>query len=555
MIQTIEKSNCPLATRIVSTCLFLFVSSAAWAGVNVPPEPTLAPNDGKLLVNLARSGMAEFIKSRTDADAQKLSPALKHLEDKLYPVSVTLRSSGQLLARSYRANSNICRSVLSASLDAMRSGNLPDKVTRAVLAAMTVEVEVHGQLRAISASQLRTTITRGLTGLRVQRGRMKGFVLPSTSTALGLSIEQMCQSCVAQLPPIRSEKVSSEAWSVFGVRHYVGYPDGKVFQLYRGKILLPPDTFTDKVLLRAASTAGLFLVNFQDSNGAYRTSSRQVELHEHLHATYAMAKLAKSDDGKLFSASVNKALEYADGFLQSDKNQARILSKSSKGPAAKSPARSTAWLLLTINELPPDPDNKALADKLANALVRDIVATVGPNHGIATPDQLLDWSVSLLALRTHYPRNADSAKLLAPLRKTVLAWSKSGKNLDPLIFRCLGGMPTLPKWHQIDDTDLLDRRGGFVSGGTEPTTRDTANAAVCLADSIASGDAGPERITAINKQILQARRFCAQMLYRSREAYWSGQPIKMIGGLRASPQSSAVSIEACATAIEAFLLN
>ncbi|MBT3201272.1 MAG: hypothetical protein HN350_15335 [Phycisphaerales bacterium] len=555
MIQKTEKSNYPLAWRIVSTSLLLLVSSTVQAGVNAPPEPTLGPNDGKLLVDLARSGMVQFIKTRTDAETQALGPALKHLEDKLYPVSVTLRSSGQLLARSYRADSNICRSVLSASLDAMRSGNLPDKVTPSVLAAMTVEVEVHGQLRAISASQLRTTITCGLTGLRVQRGRLKGFVLPSTATALGLSIEQMRQSCLAQLPQIKNSKSGSEAWSVFGAKHYVGYPDGKVFQLYRGKILLPPETFTEKVLLRGASTAGLFLVNSQGSDGAYRTSSRKAELHEHLHATYAMAKLAKSDDGKIFAASVNRALEYADHFVQSDQNQARILSKSSKGPAAKSPARATAWLLLTVNELPPDADNKALADKLARALVQDIVATVGPNHGIATPDQLLDWSVSLLALRTHFPRNADSAKLLAPLRKTVLAWSKSGKNLDPLVFRCLGGAPVLPQWRQIDDTDLPDRRGGFVSAGSEPTTRDTANAAVCLADSIASGDAGPERITAINKQILRARRFCAQMLYRSREAYWSDKPIKMIGGLRASPQSSAVSIEACATAIEAFLLN
>jgi hypothetical protein len=45
------------------------------------------------------------------------------------------------------------------------------------------------------------------------------------------------------------------------------------------------------------------------------------------------------------------------------------------------------------------------------------------------------------------------------------------------------------------------------------------------------------------------------MLYRSPEAWWAGKPAKMIGGIRVSPSSASVNLEACAAAIEAFLLE
>jgi len=212
-------------------------------------------------------------------------------------------------------------------------------------------------------------------------------------------------------------------------------------------------------------------------------------------------------------------------------------------------------MLLAISELPSDAANKKLAAKLARALQQDVVSVVGPDHELATPDQLLDWSAALLALRRFLPKNETTAKLLEPMGKTMRAWSKSGQKLNPRVLRGTGGMTALPKWRQIDDSDLPDRRGGFVSSSPEPTTLDTAIAAVCLSEAIESTSITQTDKTAINKQILQARQFCRQMLYRSREAYWTARPVKMIGGLRTSPTSAAVSLDACAAAIEAFLLK
>ena len=558
MMQIITKSKSfsSRSAGYLAGLLFVLVSSAASARIEPPAAPNMALDDGKQLVSLARSGMAEFIKSRTPADKYPIPPTMKHLTTKFRPASVRLRSSGKLLARSFRADTNVCRSVLAAALDAMRSGDLPDRVTPAVLAAMTVEVEVQGPARAVSPRELGGCIVQGLTGVKVSRAGARGYLLPSTACRFGISAHQTRGVCLAQLPQADTGRVNAEAWSVFSSKHYVGYPDGAVVQLFRGKILIPPEGLTAKVLASAAATVGLFLVSGQDPNGAYSTPGRKGALHEHLYATYAMAKLSRRDGRKLFSVSVNRALAYAARFVLADKKQARVLARSSQGRAAESPTRATAWLLLAITELPPQTANKELAEKLARALQQDVVSVVGPDHGLATPGQLLDWSVALMALRKFLPKDESTAKLLEPMRKTMQAWSKSGQKLSPLVFRATPAMTSLPKWRQIDDSDLPDRRGGFVSSGAEPTTLDTATAAVCLAEAIGSAAAATQGDkAAVNKQVLRARRFCYQMLYRSREAYWTARPVKMIGGLRISPAAAAVSLDACAAAIEAFLLK
>jgi hypothetical protein len=535
--------------------LFVFTATIASAQVVPPPAPIMDLEDGRLLVNLARSGMLEFIQSRTPAGKQQLTPALKGLSARIHPATVTLRSSGKLVARSYRADTNVCRSVLAAALEAMRSGDLPNRVTPAVLAGLTVEVEVHGKPRAVSVAELDSSVVKGLTGVTVSRGRLRETLLPSTSCGLGLSIDQIRMVCLARLAGPSARPGGKDAWSIFTSKHYVGYPGKKGVHLYRGKILLPTSSLTEAALKEAAATAGLFLINSQGSDGAYSRQNRQAAIHEHLYATYAMAKLSRRDKRKIFSASVTEALKYAARFVMADDTQARVLSRSAKGKSRQSPTRATAWLLLTISQLPADPAHRKLAEKLARALQQDVVSVVGPDHGLATPDQLADWSVALLALRSFLPKTPKSAAQLEPLVKTLQAWSKSGQTLSPLVYRSMGGELSLPKWRQVDDSDLPDRRGGFVSSGVEPTTFDTATAAICLHQALGRLRVSSEENAATRKQVLRARQFCAQMVYRRLEAYWVAKPEKMTGGLRNSPAAASVSLESCAAAIEAFCLD
>jgi hypothetical protein len=538
-------------TVILVTC----VSSIASAQSRAPAAPNMTLDDGKLLVKLARGGMVEFIKSRTSCGKYPIAAEMKHLTKKFYPASVTLRSSGKLLSRRFRADGNVCRSVLAAALDAMRSRDLPDRVTPSVLNAMTIEIEVHGPAVAVSTRELGSCIVPGLTGVKVSRGKSVGYVLPSTLYRLGLSARGACGSCLAQLPASNAGVTVAEAWSIFRTKHYVGYPDGAVVQLFRGKILVPPQGLTEEALSSAVLSAGLFLAGNQDASGQYRIANRKPSLHEHLHATYAMVKLSNRHKKKIFSVSVNRALSHAVKFVLVDKKQARVLRKSSGGQVAESPTRATAWLLLTLTELPPDNSNRKLAEKLARALQQDVVSLVSPSHGLATPQQLMDWSVALLALRRFLPKTASTTKLLAPLQKTMQDWAKSGQRLRPLVFRGCGGMTTLANWRQIDDSDLPDRRGGFISSGIEPSTLATATAAICLSEAIESATVSHNDRTSINRQILRARRFCYQMLYRNREAYWCDKPVKMLGAARVSPVSSSVGLNPCAAVIEALLIR
>ena len=92
--------------------LIALVSGAASARGEPPAAPIMTLDDGKQLVNLARSGMVEFIKSRTPADKYPIPPEMKHLARKFGAASVTLRSSGKLPVRSTRAGANVRRSVI-----------------------------------------------------------------------------------------------------------------------------------------------------------------------------------------------------------------------------------------------------------------------------------------------------------------------------------------------------------------------------------------------------------------------------------------------------------
>jgi len=276
-----------------------------------------------------------------------------------------------------------------------------------------------------------------------------------------------------------------------------------------------------------------------------------------------MAKLARRDARKLFSVSLRRALACAARYVQVDRDQARVLPGSAATLRIKSPIRATAWLLMALTELPAGDRPRQLAGKLAGGLRQDIVAVVGPDHGLATPGQLVDWSIALLALRKAVSDDPAALKSLEPITRTIRAWSVAKPKFSLWVFRAAGGGAEFRGWRQLGDSDLPDRRGGFLSSssssssaaaGAEPTTLDTALAAVCLSESLKSPWRPPaDKIESVRRRAAGARQFCLQMLYRSPEAYSAGRPLDMIGGVRARPDGAIISLEACGAAIEAFL--
>ena len=101
------------------------------------------------------------------------------------------------------------------------------------------------------------------------------------------------------------------------------------------------------------------------------------------------------------------------------------------------------------------------------------------------------------------------------------------------------------RYHGVPPTRAPMMRSWMVEK-TTISTLDTAIAAVSLADALESTTDPKVDKAAVNRQILRARRFCYQMLYRNREAYWTAKPSKRIGGVRTSPSGAAVSLQAVA---------
>ena len=101
---------------------------------------------------------------------------------------------------------------------------------------------------------------------------------------------------------------------------------------------------------------------------------------------------------------------------------------------------------------------------------------------------------------------------------------------------------------------LPDEAGGFAVAGAPPSALHTALAAVCLAETLErSGGQSSAGSRALAGQIARARGFCDRMMYRPGEAYFSEDPNAWVGGVRETPASAAVTVSACASAIEAFL--
>jgi hypothetical protein len=100
----------------------------------------------------------------------------------------------------------------------------------------------------------------------------------------------------------------------------------------------------------------------------------------------------------------------------------------------------------------------------------------------------------------------------------------------------------------------VDNRGGFSTGVQPPRTDITGLAAVCMEQLLAQQSGiPPATASSLACQLAEARRFCANMIYQPREAYFAADPNTWAGTVRASPGSAAATAQSCAAAIEALI--
>ncbi len=546
----------PMA-KTIPMVIVLLLSSAAYSQAPadpLPPVPELGLGDGTALLDLARSAMSEYLRTRAPADKQFIPDRLAALAKRPYSARLTLRKDGVVAATSIQQGRELGRNVIAAALEVMRGAEpLPDKVTPAVLDATTLDLEVFTATVPIdgNAEAFARLAMPGLTGVKATRGVDESFVFPSAQLQDGLTPSRIRNLAIAQLP-VKPENVRMPIrWSAFSVAQFVSYPQEKVVWLYRGKALQPFGAMDPNAVRTGASLVADFLVRSQDTSGQFIAPLAQPSLREHMYATYALARLAKATGREDYSKTVNAAMHYAMTCLREEAGGAFLMTEAEDDQLA-----ATALMLLAIGELKPNDQIAAVRAKLAAAMrraLRDGWPTATLDRSSTQPASLLNATLAGLALSRLAESNAPAIqpppKLVAQDALSACWMIRAGlaetRNWE-------GVTTALPLPVPIDSP--LDEAGGFAAQGQAPTTVVTALAAVNLAAGKTwpglSSDLPP---AAREAMVLDAQRFCYQMMYKVHETYFMEKPIEWIGGVRGNPQTGRVSLDACAAAIEAFL--
>ncbi len=521
-----------------------------------PEAPPVDLRAGGHLVALAQRAMQRYLSERTPAAGQPIPLELQPLQSLRLRVVVSLRERGKLVGRSIQPVGELPRNVISGALKAMRSPLLPDRVSGDYLRKLTIEIEIPGLPVPVDAGGIDAAFIAGLTGLMLSQGSQRTMVLPGESYIEGMDAEAAVRRCIGRLSLDSKTVNEPRRWSIFLARHFVGQERGRVFSLYRGKVLLPPEAITEDMLVAAAEKIGAFLKGCQDQSGQFIIDGVRPSMKNHLYATLAMAKLARRD--KRFLPVVNLAMKYVVPHIRTGPKMAFVAS-----PRGTDQLAATAILAGILRELPQDQKIAELGKKLRTGLLK----AIGPDGRFyerldfkstrAAP--LADACMAFLALsRDAVATGGDTKSRLASAREwLVKATPRDAEDacwkIRVLVRSVRGPLAPVP----VGSSAPPDEFGGFAPAGGHPTTVLTAMSAVNMAATLPRLDQlrTREPYEKTKASLLAARRFCYQMMYRRAELYFRTDASSRLGAVRQKPGSAKVTLRACAAAIEALLVK
>jgi hypothetical protein len=499
--------------------------------------PAVDLADGKLLVQLARDTMKEYLLHRTPASGQMVPLNMQRLKDRNYRVAVTLRSAGQAVGQAVRGDSNMPRNVMSAATAAMRSPLLPDKITAAVLDGLTVEVEVLGEPIELAQQEIADAYIPGWVGLGAKDSQAD-VVLPSFGYEFGLDAARM-QAQVSQARPAAS------TYQIFTSQHFVGYPDSTTVWLYRGKILPRDETVNDAALQTACRVVSGYLLAQQDpKTGRFCAGGEMGLLVDHLHAAYALARLAQHSGQQ---ADLTTAMAWAQKEMFPD---ADAKSPHTGKPADQMPA--AGYYILACQTAIGKPD--ATAEKLLQFLTGQLENYV--QDKLDRPLTGKEIALGVLALRS-------AGRLDAKLEQALIERLNRPSSLDDqsqlwLLWAHLPSKAEIPDLSPSQPasttTRLLDERGGWPLVG-EPATQTTAIWADILAAQLSDARANKQQaqVSLLSERLFMAKQFCRMMMFKRYEDYFASPDAPLPGSVRDRPGCAQVSLRSCAAAIEAML--
>lgn len=523
-----------------------------------PDQPKVSLLEGTALVNLARTAMTSYLDHRTPVGSMPIPKKFHNLANRRYGVALSLRNRGKLLARNIITEHELGENLIAAALQAMRCESLPDRITKSYLDSLVVEIEVLGPCESARADDVCKTISPGLTGLKLTCQDDVANLLPSTAYLLRLDADEIVRKCKLGLRRGKTNPSKPITYEVFATRHFVGYPDGLIVSLYRGKSLAPVEAINDATISFAAHRVGMYLIANQDSDGRYSTLGSQTTLRDHLHAAYAMGRLWQHTQEQRYNASAAKALQYAKGQVTHDDDVAYV---STTTPADQLAA--TAWLVIALNETGEQNYESELQAELLGALAHNVIAGKDklPSAAMDGSDsgqaRLRDACIAYFALAA-YGKNDQTIKAAQILNALLTELSpEDAETRLWYAWTCVyannpANNPDRTgklKLSFVRDGNCPDELGGLLCNDKLTPTHVSAMAAVVAT-------VYPElwsNIEQADELAAAARTFCYQMMYKPREAYTESRPYDMVGAVRAEATSARVSLQACAAAIEAFL--
>ncbi len=536
------------------------------AAENVPAAadlPDVTAHQGAALVDLARAAMTGYLHARTTSASVNIPLQLRELDRRPNAVAVTLRRGGSVMALEVHGAGDLCTNLIIASLQAMRSPKLPDRVDDKVLASLTVEVEVLGKPRPIDPGQVDQAIVPGLTGLQCGSGNSTVYVLPSAAYVLGLSTEQMLREAMRRLGKagdVGTPAAASAQPAVFTTRHYVGYPGSPAMELYRGKLSPTPPKLDAKSALAAAESIGRYLAAHQEADGWFTVGDGDTSLFGQCYATWSLARLAARQPSPALAESVKRSLAAIGRRVASSQGRAVVKADSPDDSLA-----ATALLALAL-EMDRTPQAVELRRDLLAGLTASLDApatSTGGGPATSAAAQLHGVTrgkcLAAMALAT----DPACEPFLASARREMLSARPASAEAALWAFRAGAGANWPPEFGDPNSPAGLtlqgqaapvDNRGGFSVGAQPPRTEITGLAAACM-EQLLARPAGLPPATAgiLARQLAEARGFCANMIYQPKEAYFAAAPNSWAGAVRATPGSAAATAETCAAAIDALL--
>lgn len=527
----------------VAAALTGAICSMSWgqpSTIEMPLADGIGQDQGTLLVQLARGAMMEYLKKRTPADKQSIPTSIQKskvgkdttLAQIDNGVAVSLREDGKAPIRIVRKSGNLCRNVISAALEAMRSPMLPDVVTPKVLESLTIEVEVIGNVTEVPEDSLLHSVQKGFTGLELTVGQKEAFVLPSTCYLQDLDVSSMRRICLGHLKYDEKLPPAGRKWRTFASRHFVGYPNCQsAIMLYRGKLLPDLDALNQKDFAATASAICEYLIKNQAADGMYRSGMVVTSLAEHMYATYVMTKMARITGNQRIAKSAGEAIQYGQTAL--------LKSKPGDDAIPQDALACCSLLAMAIKDASPTGKGLEYYNQTIEGIKRlvvDFAANIASRQAANNAAMYNSICIAMLALDGQLPPEAATImESVMPPTSQSLMWAKrAGIKMNGQT--AAAAEKLLPV--QQTANAPADEIGGFAPAGCEPDVSLTAAMIQLGSDANAT---------------LAARRFCCMMVYRKGEAYFESDPNSLVGGARFSPSSAVITVKACAATIEALV--